>query len=219
MFLNGTLFNTKLQSNIMKLNQYIIMVGASFTFLQMSANAAGVINVIDNGTDVVASASGSFNTAALTKTSGITGRALVLGSHPAGGLLTVGGVASSPSVDLDTYEAISGPARFGPNTGGVVFADLATGDTISMFAGLQLNLPAGYVSGTELSGTATWLGKDLATLRMTPGTYMWTWGSGATADSLTLNISVIPEPSSAALFLVGVTGAMSLRRRAGSTRS
>jgi hypothetical protein len=40
-------------------------------------------------------------------------------------------------------------------------------------------------------------------LGLTPGTYTWTWGSGATADSLEVNIpsdpSAVPAPSSLTL--------------------
>jgi MYXO-CTERM domain-containing protein len=68
-------------------------------------------------------------------------------------------------------------------------------------------VPAGYVSGGLLSGTATFAGQTLASLGATLGTYTWTWGSGATADSMTLKVgtvTAVPEPSAYALALAGL---------------
>ena len=48
-------------------------------------------------------------------------------------------------------------------------------------------VPTGYVSGNPLSGRAIYSGKTLATLGVTPGTYVWTWGAGAN-QNFTLKI-------------------------------
>ena len=50
-----------------------------------------------------------------------------------------------------------------------------------------LIVPRGYVSGTFLSDSATYSGKTFATLGVTPGTYVWTWGTGAN-QNFTLKI-------------------------------
>jgi hypothetical protein len=51
-------------------------------------------------------------------------------------------------------------------------------------------------------------GATFASLGVTPGTYVWAWGSAATADSLTLQIgpAAVPEPVSLSLLAVGVAG-------------
>jgi hypothetical protein len=48
---------------------------------------------------------------------------------------------------------------------------------------------------------------------LTPGTYVYTWGSGANADSVTINISAVPEASTWAMMLAGLAGLSYLGRR------
>lgn len=55
--------------------------------------------------------------------------------------------------------------------------------------------PAGYVSGSALTSSATWTATSLASLGLTPGTYLWTWGTGPTADSFTVHIGIAPPAS------------------------
>ena len=72
-------------------------------------------------------------------------------------------------------------------------------------------MPEGYVSGTSISGNATWLGQTLASLGATPGTYVYTSNS----DSVTINIGgVVPEPASWAMMLLGF-GAIGFAMRRG----
>ena len=70
-------------------------------------------------------------------------------------------------------------------------------------------VPFEYVPGDPLSGTSVYARATFASLGVTPGTYVWTWGSGANADSLTLQIGHAPavsEPASMALLALGVAG-------------
>ena len=64
--------------------------------------------------------------------------------------------------------------------------------------GVLLSVPAGYVSGTALSDSATYSGATLATLGVTPGTYVWKWGTGAN-QNFTLQIKT-PVPASTAIW-------------------
>jgi hypothetical protein len=88
-----------------------------------------------------------------------------------------------------------------------------------------LLVPDGYVSGSALSGTAIWDAFTIASLGLTPGTYTYTWGTGAHTDNFTINIGAVPEPSSlvmaGAAMLAGV-GAWARRpanSRPGADRS
>ena len=50
------------------------------------------------------------------------------------------------------------------------------------------------MSGDQLSGSARFANASLSSLGVTKGTYRWTWGTGASADSLTLYIGGKPAP-------------------------
>ena len=64
-------------------------------------------------------------------------------------------------------------------------------------------VPFRYVSGSSLSGTSTFDGATIASLGLTPGSYVYTWGSGVDADSMTVNIAGVPEPSTWAMMGLG----------------
>jgi MYXO-CTERM domain-containing protein len=169
------------------------------------AQAAVVFNLQEVGTDVVLSGSGTLNLAGLTKDSAFANRrGLVVPSYP---MATVGGTSPVP---VDLYQGITGSTGFGSGTGTV--ASSGSGDTFGFINLPPSNqfvfVPVGYVSGSLLSGSATFAGQTLLSPGATIGTYTWTWGSGATADSITLNvgspITPVPEPSGYALALAGL---------------
>ena len=56
-------------------------------------------------------------------------------------------------------------------------------------SGRSLYVPSGYVSNTNISGTATYANTTIASAGLTPGTYTWSWGSGANASSLVMTIN------------------------------
>jgi hypothetical protein len=76
-----------------------------------------------------------------------------------------------------------------------------------------LVVPEGYVSGSQLSDTDTYFDETIAQLGLAPGIYNYTWGSGATADSLTINIGVVPEPASVAVVAIPALALLRRRRR------
>ena len=115
---------------------------------------------------------------------------------PPNGLVGVGPVAPLPGVQMYA-PPMSGPASFG--TGVASLATSGTGAGVGMNrAASAFGVPIGYVANTPLGiSTATWSGQTLASLGITPGTYVWTWGAGPTADSFTLIVNAPPAPAAA----------------------
>jgi hypothetical protein len=94
-------------------------------------------------------------------------------------------------------------------TTGFIFASSGSGDIVGIVGGIGIIVPAGYASGHPLPDTSTYGDATFASLGATPGTYKWTWGTGAHADSFTLQIgptAIIPEPSTWALMALGFAG-------------
>jgi len=56
----------------------------------------------------------------------------------------------------------------------------------------MLSVPTGYVSGTALANSATYSGQTFVTLGVTPGTYVWKWGTGANQN---FTLQIPPTPS------------------------
>ncbi len=176
-----------------------------------TAHAAATINIVESGADVVATGSGSF----LFTNSPESAVSYVPAEMASIGALTLGGGGSVANYSV----GLTGPSSFGSSS--FVAASSGTGDTFGVVktSGF-ITVPVGYVSGTELSGTATWVNQTLSSLGLTAGTYVYSWGSDATADSLTLVIGTtspvtsVPEPASALMCLAGLAGvAASVRRR------
>ena len=136
-----------------------------------------------------------------------------------------GAIIVGPTTDTDDtfYMGIAGPSDFGP--GEEFLADMGDGaivglGTFDQTSGGVVAVPLGYVSGASLgTSTATWSGATIASLGLTPGSYVWTWGSGAMADSFTLDITsgggipAAPEPGTWTMMLLGLAGLAFVRAR------
>ena len=190
----------------------LLALAAAALLAPAAANATPyVIKLVQQGSNVIAMGSGAFDVSGLTPIP-LSSQA---GMSPSYGAIAVGNASAGFT---SYYPSFSGPVSFG--AGGVAFASSESGDVgaISIGAGV-LGAPIGYVSGTNLSGTATWDNATFASLGVTPGTYVWTWGTGAD-QSFTLMIGSavgVPEPAALGIFGFGVLlvgGFICLRRRA-----
>ncbi|MGD9636497.1 MAG: PEP-CTERM sorting domain-containing protein [Pirellulales bacterium] len=155
--------------------------------------------------NVVFAGSGTINLAGFTTfrtVSLLSGVYPVNTPYPPG--VTLGG-NSTGAIPADAYGGFpTGPSTFG--FGDFRVADLVNGDRFGAGNNIstrEIYVPSQYQSGVMLSGSSTYVSETFSSLGIVPGTYVWAWGSGANADSLTLNIIRIPEPSSGLLLFAG----------------
>jgi hypothetical protein len=188
----------------------------------LSARAGYVVDLTQQGSDVVATGSGPIDLTGLTffSTDNFSGPEIT----PNGGddpinmdILT--GPRGQP---FDIYTGLTGPASFG--SGGGAGGASARGDVVGqnafvgMTASTDLYVPDGYVSGSPLSDTATYDSQTFSSLGATPGTYKWTWGTGPNQNfTLVIGAAAVPEPSTWAMMLLGFAGLgfLGLRSAAG----
>ena len=178
-----------------------------------SARADVTITIEQVGNDVVATASGSIDLTGLTELAGAAETSAAI--HPSHAFLALGSMAFT-----DQYSGITGPSSFG--TGPFTSATTASGNTFWISGETSgLNVPVGYVSGTQLSATDTFQSQTITGLGLTPGTDTYTWGTGGPDHTLTVQIgpaaTAVPEPSSALLAGFGALaglGVWARRRRA-----
>ena len=173
------------------------------------AQAAYVVSIEQVGSDVVATGSGSINFDALALFGDEIDPSLISASD---GALIIG-----PTTPTDNayYSGVTGPAiAFG--TGGEFFADGGGGAIVGLgtfdeTSGGVVAVPQDYVSGAPLgTSTATFANATIKSLGLTPGAYVWSWGSGPTMDTFTLDVGVgagaVPEPATWAMMLLGLAG-------------
>lgn len=109
------------------------------------------------------------------------------------------------------YGSLSGPAQLGPSSFTSPPADQSLGSLVGI-SGSALIVSSSYVSGSYLSNQTMYFNQTIAGLGLVPGSYVWTWGIGVNADSLTIN--VVPEPSTYALMALGAGAVLwAMRRR------
>lgn len=174
----------------------VAMLGSGLS--AFPAQATYVVSLVQQDGNVVATGGGTIDLTALTRIAGgDVGSAFI---DPSLGEIDTGPV---PAVLTTVYNGFTGPSRFGPGNG--TTGNAGSGDPVGI-VGLfgQLYVPRGYVSKAHLADTTTYDNATFASLGATPGTYVWTWGSGATADSFRLNVGGVPVPEPSSLRLLAL---------------
>ncbi len=187
---------------------------AAFALFAPRADANSLFTVTfapDGFGNVVATGTGSIDLTGLSPSGTASDPGFVWPSFPINGSYEVTGPKAS--VNESFYTNLTGPARFG--SGAQVVADSGSGDTVGLISGHGLYVPVGYTSGAALSSTSTYDNTDLATLGLTPGTYVSTWSNG----SFEVDISTVPIPEPGSIVLVAICGAAFYCRRRSRRRS
>ena len=161
------------------------------------------------GSNVVANGSGAFNLTGLTFQFSETASGV-------GVLPSEGEISTGPTgfVTLDIYTGFTGPTSFG--SGSDSLANTGSGDLVDIQGEFgHLFVPHGYVSGAALSDSMTFNNQTFASLGLTPGTYVWTWGTGLENQNFTLVIGVPDGGSTVSLLGCALLGLAAVRRKLG----
>ena len=154
------------------------------------------------GANVVAMGSGSIGLTGLTLAShgGVGMTAPVI--WPSQAFIMIGPTLTTTW--FDAYTGFTGPASYG--SGAPNGATTGSGDGVGIagsgagVAGFNgeplLFVPVDYVSGGDLSDSATYDNATLASLGVTLGTYTWTWDGGANSFVLQIGPQSAAEPGS-----------------------
>jgi hypothetical protein len=153
-----------------------------------SAPAGFNLTVTQVGPNVVWSGSGSFNLTNLTATADFPG--VSAGYNAQFAQFIVGSTSNATiysGTSFTTFPTSFGPGGSAPlpSGSGSVFGIIQNGGSLQP---RQVMVPQGYVSGTVITGSATYAATTIAGMGLTSGTYVWSWGSGAGAGSLTMII-------------------------------
>ncbi len=159
-----------------------------------NANAAAVFTIEEVGADIRVTASGTLNTTGLTLGSASAGPGWgVLDPNPA--FITVGPPEAS-GVNYAYYrDPITGPASFGNSSSFLGASSTTNSSSIVGFFPAQGHLytPVGFVSGSGISGSSTFVGQSYTSLGLTQGqSYTYTLANN---ETITVQIrSAPPQP-------------------------
>jgi len=188
----------------------LVLTAVAALSVAYPARANYIVTLEQIGSNVVATGSGSINLTGLSAfLAGNQGPAFM---NPIIGIISTGTTGFAAVVD---YTGLSGPTSFG--SGGATFASSGSGDRVAI-AGIEQGLivPQGYHSGNAPMDSSTYNNATFASLGVTPGTYEWTGGTGADADSFTLQIGAAGVPdggSTVSLLGFASLGLAAVRRK------
>ena len=169
----------------------LIFTAVTASLFSVQPAQAYTVTLEQMGADVVANGSGAINLTGLAFFG--PGSFFITTLVPSLGRISTGPPPSGlGSVDL--YRVFSGPANFGSGGQHNATESLSSGNFVGIQASVnELFVPHGYMSNSALSSSATWTGATFASLGVTPGTYVWSWGTGLPNQNFTLHI-FYPNP-------------------------
>jgi VPDSG-CTERM motif len=172
---------------------------------------AYTVTLQELGPNVVASGGGAIDLTGLTFNFIHSGT--LAGIGPSSATIVTGPTLGFADV---YFGIISGPTSFG--SGQNTSANSGSGDAVGRVDGGPFDLiflPTGYVSGNALSDVSTYNNATFASLGVTPGTYVWTWGTGVNQNfTLQIGPTVVPDAGSTVSLLgFALLGLTAVRRK------
>lgn len=200
---------------------YAAAVAAVVTaFASSAADAGVVVNITEQGANVVAEASGFLDLAGLQYSKSVVGGA-VKNMNP-----SLARIATGASGLVNVYTSFTGPANFGSNK---QIDTLLQSGIAFVFNGSkgELSIANTYLSNTGFTSSTTWTNKTLAALGAVTGRYDYMFNGQMVSISVgsTLETPVytapagpslpggVPEPSSWAMLILGMGAVGSAMRR------
>jgi hypothetical protein len=165
-----------------------LVIALGFFIRPAQANYIATLEQVGSG--LIATGNGAID---LTGLSFPATFGTVAGIFPSIGFMSLG-PTSFPSTDQ--YTGITGPTSFG--IGGFNNASSGSGDLVGINGrdGI-LVVPQGYISGSPLSSSSTYPGLTFGSLGVTPGTYVWAWGTGPDQNfALQIGPATVPDSDS-----------------------
>jgi len=199
-----------LPKKVLRLTVFAIAVTSLFC---VQPAQAYTVTLEQMGADVVANGSGAINLTGLAFFG--PGSFFITTLVPSLGRISTGPPPSGLG-SVDVYRVFSGPANFGSGGQHNATESLSSGNFVGIQASVdELFVPHGYISNSALSSSATWTGATFASLGVTPGTFVWTWGTGANQNfTLIIGGAGVPDGGSTVSLLgFGLLGLAALRRK------
>ena len=190
-----------------------LMFTAAAAFSLVQPAQAYTVTLEQMGADVVANGSGAINLTGLAFFG--PGSFFITTLVPSLGRISTGPPPSGLG-SVDVYRVFSGPANFGSGGQHNATESLSSGNFVGIQASVdELFVPHGYISNSALSSSATWTGATFASLGVTPGTFVWTWGTGANQNfTLIIGGAGVPDGGSTVSLLgCALLGLAALRRK------
>ena len=172
-----------------------------------SALAGIVVNISEVGSDVVATATGSFDLSAVN----------YLFDDPPEvysymwleyDALTFGGTGQS-YYSADTFVGSGSDMGSGDQ---VLATSSNEGLILGAYSSGTLLLGTGYVSGAAINREMTFADASLSSLGLNEGSYTWTYTTGGNTDTYTMVVGAVPEPATFAFIGVFGGGLLAVRR-------
>ena len=199
-----------LPKKVLRLTVFAIAVTSLFC---VQPAQAYTVTLEQMGADVVANGSGAINLTGLAFFG--PGSFFITTLVPSLGRISTGPPPSGLG-SVDVYRVFSGPANFGSGGQHNATESLSSGNFVGIQASVdELFVPHGYISNSALSSSATWTGATFASLGVTPGTFVWTWGTGANQNfTLIIGGAGVPDGGSTVSLLgCALLGLAALRRK------